>query len=214
MQPDFSNIPLHDIHLPPPVSWWPPALGWWLLLLLLIAAVALTFWQITKYRRFKLRRTSIKELNALYKSYQNNYDAKRFVRELSVLLRRICISYFPQGDAAGLAGNAWLAYLDSLLSPKYNKSANKFSDGIGTVLISAPYRNTLKDSSINVDALYQLSSELIFSLGPVNGNSTNPKINRENVNTHSAPVSNTTRSLNSIHAEQSTLGKEAAHVSI
>jgi len=167
VQPDFSKIPLHDIHLPPPVSWWPPALGWWLLLLLIIAVVVVAVWQLKRYRSYHLRRTALKELNALYKNYQNNYDAKRFARDLSVLLRRICLSYFPQENAAGLTGKAWLAYLDGLLTAKHNKSGQKFSEGIGAILISAPYRNTLNDGAINVDALYRLSVEWAYSLGPI-----------------------------------------------
>jgi hypothetical protein len=198
VQPDFSKIPLHDIHLPPPVSWWPPAFGWWLLLLLVIAAVAFGVYLARRYRRYKLFRAAMKELNALYKNYQNNYDAKRFARELSVLLRRICISYFPKGEAAGLAGGPWLAYLDSLLLAKHNKSGHKFSEGIGTVLVSAPYRDSINDGAINVDALYRLSSEWIRSLGPVNRAAAKP-VAAQPSPPSSGDVSET---------------KEAAHVSV
>ncbi len=167
MQPDVSNIPLHDIHLPDPVSWWPPALGWWLLLTLVVLSIVLIFWLKRRRQLFKLRKTSIAELDALYKTYQKQYDAKRFARELSVLLRRVCISYFPTSEAAGLTGTAWLVFLDSLLSSKHNKSGQKFSNGVGEVLVKAPYQHNLKNNDIDVDALYQLSTEWIHSLGPV-----------------------------------------------
>ena len=36
MQPDISNIPLRDIHLPGDISWWPPAIGWWIVAALII----------------------------------------------------------------------------------------------------------------------------------------------------------------------------------
>lgn len=202
MQPDFSKIPLHDIHLPPPVSWWPPALGWWLLLLIMIAVIALVVWQVRRYRRFQLRRTALKELSALYKNYQNSYDAKRFARELSVLLRRICISYFPHGNQAGLAGKAWLAYLDSLLSAKYNKSGHKFSDGFGVVLVSAPYQNTLNDTAVNADALYRLTVEWIYSLGPLKHHSDSPNAKTKAV----------LRRLP--RRDNARITKEAAHVSV
>ena len=167
MQPDTSNIPLRDIHLPDPVSWWPPALGWWLLLALLILSIVFVFWLIRRRRLFKLRNTSIAELEAIYKTYQEQYDAKRFTQELSVLLRRVSISYYPTTDAAGLTGATWLEFLDSLLSPKHNKSGQKFANGVGEVLIKAPYQHNLKNSDIDAEALYQLSAEWIYSLGPV-----------------------------------------------
>jgi len=202
VQPDFSKIPLQDIHLPPPVSWWPPAVGWWLLLFTIFTVVVLAVWQVKRYRRFKLRRIALKELNALYKNYQNNYDGKRFARDLSVLLRRISISYFPQGQAAGLAGKAWLAYLDSLLSAKHNKSGYKFSDGVGAILISAPYQNTLNDTAVNADALYRLSLEWVHSLGPVKNHSVLPA-----TNIGTAVISESPR-------QGSGIRKEAAHVSV
>jgi hypothetical protein len=180
VQPDVSNIPIRDIHLPDPVSWWPPALGWWILLLLVVLMVGLTIWIKRQRQRFRLRTTAMAELEAIYQSYQTQYDAKRFARELSVLLRRICISYFPKGDAAGLTGQAWLAYLDSLLSAKYNKSGQNFSDGVGKVLAKAPYQNKLQNHDIDVNALYELSREWIYSLGAVQPTKTSsPRLKKE-----------------------------------
>ena len=167
MQPDVSNLPIRDIHLPDPVSWWPPAAGWWLLLVLIVSTVALIVWQIRRRQLFRLRKTAMTELNALYRAYQKQYDAKRFARELSVLLRRVCISYFPDSDVAGLTGRQWLVFLDSKLSDKYNKCGQKYSDGAATVLISAPYQDKLKNSDIDVETLYRLSVEWIDSLGPI-----------------------------------------------
>lgn len=180
MQPDVSNIPIRDIHLPDPVSWWPPALGWWLLLVLTICIVALVLWQIRRRRLFRLRKAALAELDGIYQTYQKQYDAKRFARDLSALLRRACISYFPNTDTAGLAGNAWLEFLDSLLSSKHNKSGQRFADGAGQVLVSAPYQANLKNSDIDVDELYELSREWIFSLGPVqHANTSSPNVRKE-----------------------------------
>ena len=167
MPTDFSEIPLRDIHLPEAVFWWPPAIGWWLLLLVVILGAILLVRQIYKFRQYKLRTAAVKELKALFTVYQSNQDAKRFARELSVLLRRICISYFPPNRVAGLTGKDWLMFLDSVLVPKQNKSGYRFSESVGAILISGPYQNNLKDKDINVEALYTLSAEWVSSLGPI-----------------------------------------------
>ncbi|MCG6970295.1 MAG: DUF4381 domain-containing protein [Gammaproteobacteria bacterium] len=182
MQSDTSNLPIRDIHLPDPVSWWPPALGWWLLLLLIVSSIVLIVRYIRRRQLFKLRNTAMAELDAMYQVYKEQFDARRFVRELSVLLRRICISYFPDSNAGGLIGKQWLVFLDSKLSLKYNKSGQKFSDGVGTVLISAPYQDKLINNDVNVEALYRLSAEWIHSLGPVKRSDTpGEKVNKEAV---------------------------------
>jgi len=148
VQPDLSNIPIRDIHLPEPVSWWPPALGWWLLLALIMGGVTVVLWIKKRRQLFKLRDAAMSELNTIYQTYQTQYNATQFAQELSALLRRVCISYFPNSETAGLAGNAWLEFLDSLLSSKHNKSGQKFADGVGQVLVSAPYQSKLKNTDI------------------------------------------------------------------
>jgi len=204
VQPDTNNIPLRDIHLPDSVSWWPPALGWWLLLVLVVLIVALFFWSKRRRQLFKLRNSSMAELDAIYKAYQKQYDAKRFARELSVLLRRVCISYFPTSDAAGLTGTAWLVFLDSLLSAKHNKSGQKFSNGVGEVLVKAPYQHNLKASDIDVEALYKLSTEWIYSLGPMHRiRTSNPKRQKLSDSQLSDPQLSNPK-----------LRNEAAHVSV
>ncbi len=166
MQPDITQLPIRDIHLPQPVSWWPPAPGWWLLLALMLSGIALAVWLRKRRRLYKLRDAAMAELDAIYQTYQGQYDARRFASELSVLLRRVCISYFPANDTAGLTGAAWLDFLDSVLMSRGDKSGRKFSDSAGGILIKAPYQNKLKISDIDVQALYQLSAQWIESLGP------------------------------------------------
>ena len=180
MQPDISGIPIRDIHLPQPVSWWPPAPGWWVLLALLLIAVAIVVWLKTRRREFRLRFIAMTELDDLYQAYQQHLNAGRFASDLSVLLRRISISYFPQENIAGLTGSAWLRFLDSRLSANGNKSGQWFSDGVGIVLIKAPYQNKLNNNEVDVEALYKLSEEWIESLGPVRPDNLNrPAVDKE-----------------------------------
>lgn len=166
MQPDLNDIPIRDIHLPDPVSWWPPALGWWLVMLLIFALLVGFAWYLKRRKRFEVKKQALRELDELYRRYQHNNDANIFVKDLSVLLRRICISQYPPQLVAGLTGRQWLKYLDSTLSPKKNKSGHKFSDKMGLVLLTAPYTNNVSESRPNVEALHTLALEWVNSLGP------------------------------------------------
>ena len=52
MSADAASLAnLHDIVVPPPVSWWPLAWGWYLLGALLLAALA---WGLVRWRRWRL----------------------------------------------------------------------------------------------------------------------------------------------------------------
>lgn len=164
MPPDMTDIPIHDIHLPDPVSWWPLAFGWWLLMFLSVLALALTVWYFVNRNRYKLRRAALSELNAQLQAYHKHYDVKRSARDLSVLMRRICISFFPPTKVAGLTGKDWLAFLDSNLSAKQNKSGHKFQSSVGEILTNMPYRQKLAKTDIDMEALFTLCDEWIHSL--------------------------------------------------
>lgn len=164
MPQDFNSIPLRDIHLPDPVSWWPPAIGWWLLLLLLVVMGLIAFWYLRRCQRYTLQRHALRELNKLQAAYNNNFDARRFVKQLSVLIRRISISVYPPQQVAGLTGSTWLNFLDSGLEAKANKSGYAFSTTIGKVLISFPYTKEISSKDVDVEALCTLTAEWIRSL--------------------------------------------------
>ena len=134
---DPADLPLRDIHLPPPVSWWPPALGWWLLALALLLLGAAIWSLLRWYRRGYLRRAARAALEQLFAEYQRHRDDRRLLRELSVLLRRIALSRFPRRDIARLSGAPWLAFLDQPLNG--TPQAKGFSRGPGRVLAEGPY---------------------------------------------------------------------------
>jgi len=132
------DLPLRDIHLPDPVSWWPPAPGWWLLvglllLLLVTGALLLRRWR----RRGRLRRFARRSLERVFAEHRRHGDSQRLLRELSVLLRRIALSYFPRIQVASLSGEAWLGFLDQGLAG--SGSAEGFRRGPGRVLADGPF---------------------------------------------------------------------------
>jgi hypothetical protein len=136
MMPAPHSLPLRDIHLPPPVSWWPPAPGWYLVAALgVVLILGLAYWAYRRRQR-RVQRAAQTELQRLRRTYIKTGDGQRLARELSVLLRRVCLSRLPREQVAGMTGEAWLALLDRQLP---EKQAGGFSQGPGRALVEAPY---------------------------------------------------------------------------
>jgi hypothetical protein len=96
---------LHDLALPPQVSWWPPAPGWYVVIALALIATAwlalrlLRRWQANAYRRAALH-----ELKSL--------DTPAAIAEL---LRRTALAVSPRSSVAEKSGSAWLDWLAAQL---------------------------------------------------------------------------------------------------
>jgi hypothetical protein len=144
MNPSTPHLALRDIHLPEPISWWPPAPGWWILLFLSLL-LCFTAWLLYKRRQKKKhQRASMQSLTIIRAGFDKDQNNAKLLRELSVLMRRSCITFYPRELSAGLTGEQWLGFLDAT-------SANKeFSDGIGKILASAPYLP--EQSKIDIDS--------------------------------------------------------------
>jgi len=128
VKPDLSQ--LRDIHLPGPVSWWPPAPGWWALAALLLLALGAGLWWWRRRQRLRWRRSALGQLARL-----RGVNDAVLVRELSVLLRRVAVSRYPQSEVAALSGAPWLAFLDRALGG----TDTPFQTGAGRVLATGPY---------------------------------------------------------------------------
>ncbi len=128
-----AELPLRDIHLPPPPGWWPPAPGWWAVLAVMVIAGLWGIWWRTRARR---RRSAVAQ--ATLELTRMRADAAttpaQLAAELSALLRRVCISLFPRQQVASLTGDSWLQFLDGICGGR------EFCHGPGRVLIQAPYR--------------------------------------------------------------------------
>jgi len=144
---DPAALPLRDIRLPDPVGWWPPAPGWWLLAAVL---AALFVWLAVRvrhaHRQGRARRHALKQLKKLEAKYDRDGNAVALARGLSVLVRRTMLAYAPRADVAGLAGDAWLDWLDEgLANPQFRL-------GAGRALAELPYRDpnsTYGDIDVN-----------------------------------------------------------------
>ncbi|MBA4695930.1 MAG: DUF4381 domain-containing protein [Legionella sp.] len=104
---------LRDIHLPPPTSKWVLAPGWYVLLtliMLLLLRLFYRYWQ--HHRRDRKKREALTLLKGYERIYQEKKDARLFSKQVSELLRRVALVYFPRAAVAGLYGKAWLAFLN------------------------------------------------------------------------------------------------------
>jgi uncharacterized protein DUF4381 len=133
---DPSTLALRDIHLPDSVLWWPPAPGWWILLFLIIIIVLSVLFFIRRKRQ--QRNSAIylakQELTRIENEFKSKQDKSVLVKEISELIRRVSISLFKRNESASLTGEDWLLFLDQLNGDK------SFTNGIGRVLIEAPYQ--------------------------------------------------------------------------
>ncbi len=146
---------LRDIHLPKAISIWPPAPGWWFLVIIiaLIICGAVIWWR--KYqRRNHARKQALACVQMLENRYQNK-DVDGIIMELSMLLRRVSLAYFPRDQVAGLQGAAWLQFLDDV------GGTHEFAHGRGRVFIDEPYRN---QTTVELTPLFQLVRQWLNAL--------------------------------------------------
>ncbi len=107
------ELDLRDIQLPDGSVWWPPAAGWWLLLLALLAVVALAFWLLYQHR-YSRRRGALLQLADIRDRLADGTEPKIIVDEISILLRRILISYYGRIQGASSTGDRWQQQLREL----------------------------------------------------------------------------------------------------
>jgi hypothetical protein len=126
-----SGPVLRDIHLPPPPGWWPLAPGWWVLAVICILCAVATVIKLRKVYLCRRRRRAV--LDELDRSIEGAHgDPAALAAALSRFLRRMTLD--ESAAAAAYTGQRWLDHLDA------GSDCREFSQGIGRVLIEAPFR--------------------------------------------------------------------------
>lgn len=153
---DPATLALRDIHLPNSALWWPLAPGWWILLLLIVMITTSLFFLIRRRRKYRISAVYLakQELERIENEFKSNQDKSTLIKEVSELIRRVSISLFQRDESASLTGQDWLLFLDQL------NADTSFSNGIGRVLVEAPYQ---AKPDYNVTELLQLTSSWIDS---------------------------------------------------
>ena len=125
---------LRDVHPPPEPPWWPPAPGWWIALALGLAlAVVAIRYALPRWRRWRMRRRLLAELDAIARRHRTGAIESATAAEVSQLLRRAALEGFPASGAAGLVGEDWIAFLAAR-----DAAPGRF-DSLRAALTEAPY---------------------------------------------------------------------------
>lgn len=155
----MTNNPLaalNDIHLPEPIGWWPLALGWYVILILAgLAIVGLTYFTIQRVQHRRRQQALQQTLSAITGRYRTSPNSSELIAELSVYLRRLVITYYP--DSATLSGQDWLQFLDQFVEQP------NFSQGTGKLLLTAPYQRTAPDNCSALIQLIETASQKIIT---------------------------------------------------
>ncbi|MCC5014578.1 MULTISPECIES: DUF4381 domain-containing protein [unclassified Legionella] len=133
---------LRDIQLPNPISWWPMAPGWYFLISLVVLSVIFLLYILRRSYLFgRAKREALQLLTHYQQAYEQVGNSQRSSMEISELLRRVALVYFPRDRVAGLQGEAWLAFL--------NETAKGVDfNSVRPCLLEAPYQ-TGKNMDLN-----------------------------------------------------------------
>lgn len=127
-------LPLRDIHLPDSVAWWPPAPGWWLLPVVVLGLILLLRWLRTRPRSLRIDKGVRLEVESELAAWQQHGDPLRLLQSLSILFKRVGMTYLPRDQVAGRSGLAWIEQVDGLAGGR------RFSPEVRELLATAPYR--------------------------------------------------------------------------
>lgn len=127
---------LKDLHLPLPITWWPLAPGWYILLLIILFLIIILSFVIYK-RRIDARpkKQALELLQNYKKQYEKEGNTQITSAQISELLRRVALVYYPRKQVAGLDGELWLEFL--------NQTGNKVDfKTLHEMLLELPYKTS------------------------------------------------------------------------
>lgn len=129
-----ADLPLRDVHLPPPPSWWLPAPGWWLVFggVLVVALVIGTWLWLRRRRRLRWEALFDNQVAAAG-------SGPACLAAASELLRRAARRV--DANAVQLQGEAWLRFLDG-------RKLHDFSAGEGRILLEGGYRPQVDEADV------------------------------------------------------------------
>jgi cbb3-type cytochrome oxidase subunit 3 len=148
---------LRDIHLPEPVGFWPLAPGWYILaVVLLLLAIGVAYLVYRRHRRGRAKRQALLLLLEYERQYAAGSEASVISAQVSKLLRRVALVYYPRARVAGLNGLPWIRFL--------NETSNKINfNEISGLILDLPYQN--KPSGTDLKPLFSNAKTWIKQRG-------------------------------------------------
>lgn len=137
---------LKDIHAPAAIWMLPLTVTWYVLFGLLLVLLIFVAIKLTRlYFKKRRRQQSLDLLAATVSLYQDK--PAETLANISILLRRVALAKYKRSDVASLNNRAWLKFLDNEMQ------TTEFSNGIGQILVTAPYQKT---PTVNISDLTNL----------------------------------------------------------
>lgn len=107
-QPSLDK--LNDIVEPGAASWWPPSWPAIAIAVALLAGIAFfIFWLVRRRQQSRARKAAIRQLQQ---------DRNMSIEELTILLKRTALAYYPREIVAEKHSRQWISFLLSPLSGK------------------------------------------------------------------------------------------------
>lgn len=147
---------LKDIHLPQPINMWALAPGWILLAIILMCliSVGVYFWYKAQQKKSTIK-FALAYLTKLQSIMIDNPNNINIAAEISTLIRRTALHYFPREQIAGLTGDDWLHFLN-------DSSENAvFTADIANLLTEVPYQ---KNNIHDLTPLFDVTKNWLISI--------------------------------------------------
>lgn len=144
---------LKDIQPPAEPAWWLIAPAQ-MLAIGLIATLITCAWLVVRYKRAnRLILLAEHDLKRVESAFENSSDTRQLAIDLSKWLKQVSIMAFPERQAQGLTGTAWLQFLDDTLGETLGD--NRFSAGTGKLFGDMIYSENPDPDSAHLIELCQ-----------------------------------------------------------
>lgn len=108
--PDLAQ--LRDIHLPDAIGYWPPAPGFYILGICVLAVlIGGGFLLIRHILNGRSKRQALRVLETYRQDYLKQSNSQLSAAQISELLKRVALVYYPRERVASLQGDAWVDFL-------------------------------------------------------------------------------------------------------